>query len=231
VDDNKEDGIDTATVSVNVHDQDDVGNENNDRPTAVAKVDKNDVNEGQTVTLDASRSYDANGDQLSFSWQQIGDNPSVTTSGPHDSITTFSAPAVDADITLQYNLTVDDTKQDGIDTATVSVNVHDQDVVERRTGLLDINIDNIRNPADAGGRQIVDITIRDSLSELKINSAKISAEVNCPPRTFETNGATLHMDWNVGQAGTCEIRIHAEADGYASRDLLENFQIVIPGPD
>jgi hypothetical protein len=81
-----------------------------------------------------------------------------------------------------------------------------------------------------GQWQEIEVTVSDSLSELEITSAHITADTNCPSRTFEANGPRLNVDWEVSQPGDCEVRIHADADGYASSDVVKNFRVMTPGP-
>jgi len=80
----------------------------NSAPVSVAGLDQT-RDEGSTVTLDGSASYDPDGgDILSYSWNQIG-GTAVALSGASAAAATFSAPAVPAGGTiLEFELTVTD---------------------------------------------------------------------------------------------------------------------------
>ena len=73
------------------------------------------VSEGEQVTLDATGST---GDDLTYSWMQT-EGPSVSLSDADTATPTFTAPAVDEDQTLTFQVEV----SDGIETETDVVNV------------------------------------------------------------------------------------------------------------
>ncbi|HEU5149656.1 MAG TPA: PKD domain-containing protein, partial [Iamia sp.] len=122
---------DTDTVTVIV----------NGIPTANAGPDQ-DVDAGDTVTLDGTGSTDPDGDTLTYAWEQTA-GPAVTLTGATTAQPTFTAPTGPA--TLTFELTVADGR-DGTDTDTVTITVNglptanagpDQDVVPGATVTLD----------------------------------------------------------------------------------------------
>lgn len=79
----------------------------NQRPVAKAGDDLTVVS-GELVSLSGAASTDADGDRLSFLWRQVSGAPQVELKSPFASITTFVAPAVDAETVLVFRLTVVD---------------------------------------------------------------------------------------------------------------------------
>jgi hypothetical protein len=78
----------------------------NHPPIANAGVDLT-VNSRDLVTLDSSGSSDADGDQLTDAWSQIGGPSVALNDGP-----SFTAPEVDEETTLTFQLIVNDGLQD-----------------------------------------------------------------------------------------------------------------------
>ena len=91
----------------------------NHGPDADAGVDQS-VRENKTVTLDASRSGDFDGDSLTYSWTQIG-GPSVTLSSATAEQPTFTSPSVSSETTLTFSVVVSDGTTSHVDTVTVRV--------------------------------------------------------------------------------------------------------------
>ena len=101
---------DTATLSIAII--------NNIPPSAQASAAQS-ADEGTTVQLNGSDSTDSDGSIASYSWRQIDSSGySVTLVEPETAQPSFSAPFVDADIELSFELTVTD--NDG-DTSSASV--------------------------------------------------------------------------------------------------------------
>jgi hypothetical protein len=91
----------------------------NSAPTADAGSDQT-VDENTTVQLDASGSGDSDGDTLSYEWTQTG-GPSVTLSDATAAQPTFTAPEVDGDQTLTFEVNVSDGNASDIDSVNVTV--------------------------------------------------------------------------------------------------------------
>jgi len=70
------------------------------------------TDENTTVTLDGSSSTDSDGSIVEYSWKQDSGSHNVAINGDDQPIATFTAPDVDADIQLVFELTVTD--NDGI---------------------------------------------------------------------------------------------------------------------
>ena len=77
----------------------------NTPPVANAGPDAT-VDQDLPVTLDGSRSFDADGDALIYTWTQTG-GPAVVLSNPHAPMPTFPAPAIDGAV-LTFQLVVND---------------------------------------------------------------------------------------------------------------------------
>ncbi|HKA07140.1 MAG TPA: OmpA family protein, partial [Gemmataceae bacterium] len=76
----------------------------NSAPVANAGPDQNGVSAG-TITLDASASYDPDGDAITFKWTQVS-GPNVALNSPNAAVTTFTAAAGQAYV---FKVTVTDT--------------------------------------------------------------------------------------------------------------------------
>ena len=90
--------VDTCIVNVSL---------NNSPPIADAGVDHT-VTEGTTVILDASRSYDPDGEIASLEWTQVSLEPKVTLSDPTAINPTFVQPVPPEGTTFRFRVTVED---------------------------------------------------------------------------------------------------------------------------
>jgi hypothetical protein len=78
------------------------------------------VNEGMVVMLDGRSSSDPDGDTLSYLWRQIA-GASVRLQGANTANPSFTAPFVNAETTLTFELTVSDGALSSTDTVSISV--------------------------------------------------------------------------------------------------------------
>ncbi len=100
----------------------------NSAPNADAGEDLT-VEENSTVTLDATGSSDPDGDQIGYSWTQLA-GPDVQFDVQDTATPSFTAPAVDGETTLTFEVNVSD--GEASDTDVVNVTVQDaatEDVV------------------------------------------------------------------------------------------------------
>ena len=105
----------TVADSVGNRDTDTIEILVNNAPTANAGIDQQ-VNEGAAVTLDGTNSSDTDGDTIArYNWVQVADSSGGTLDsgaldlqGSDASTATFTAPSIDADTTLYFQLTVTD---------------------------------------------------------------------------------------------------------------------------
>lgn len=123
-----------------------VTNSNNTAPDAVIDAPTS-VGIGETATLDGSGSSDAEGDNLTYSWE--------FTEKPAGSQTTITNPTnvqasfvPDARGNYKVQLTVSDGKDDGVALATISANVPEINTINQNTVLANVFTD----PAEADYR-------------------------------------------------------------------------------
>ncbi|MGI9220550.1 MAG: choice-of-anchor B family protein [Woeseiaceae bacterium] len=104
-----------GTINVFVAD----GEGSNTAPNAVAGASQT-VASGARVTLDGSGSNDPEGDSLTYQWSQISGD-AVTLENASSATATFTAPTVDSDRLLRFQLTVSDGQLQNVGTVSVTV--------------------------------------------------------------------------------------------------------------
>jgi len=173
--------------------------ETNDPPTADAGP--NQTVEGESsVQLDATGSSDPDGDDLSYEWVQTA-GPSVDLSDDTSPTPSFTAPAVDSDQTLTFELEVNDGKE-GTDTDTVDV------VVEERPdpANFDVTIDETNSPVNEGEEVTIMATIENT------GDVGGTQEVTLDAGGLGTDSASVTLDG--GESTTETLSVVTEA-GYA----------------
>jgi hypothetical protein len=115
-----------------------VGEGENNPPVANAGDDQV-VTEATVVTLDGSGSSDPDGDTITYAWSQTS-GPAVTISDASSVNPTFTAPNVDADTDLVFQLVVNDGE---LDSATDTVTVTVQPVSANNPPIADAGQDQI----------------------------------------------------------------------------------------
>ncbi|WP_374973178.1 PKD domain-containing protein [Spongiibacter marinus] len=99
-----ESATDFDDITINVSPED--TEPENVSPVANAGDDQNSI-AGDSVTLDASASSDADGDELSYSWEQT-DDTDIQLTGADTKVASFTAPDVSESRTLTFKVTVSD---------------------------------------------------------------------------------------------------------------------------
>ena len=127
----------------------------NRTPVARAGLDRT-VTEGLEVELDASTSYDLDGDSLTYRWKRKS-GPRVTLRGATSERPTFTAPRVKASTKVVFTVTVSDGTVSATDDVTVTV----RDRAANRTPSADAGADQtVTGPAtvwlDASGSSDAD---------------------------------------------------------------------------
>jgi hypothetical protein len=113
----------------------------NEPPVAVANWDpKEGIIEGDEITLDGSESYDPDGDQLTYHWEQTGGPPVgldllLARHDPENPSRTFLAPELSEGCTaLSFTLTVTDDKGLASEPAIVEITVYPNNKIYAKLG-------------------------------------------------------------------------------------------------
>jgi hypothetical protein len=177
------------------------------------------VDEGTTVGLDASGSA---GDGPSYSWTQTA-GPSVTLSDASAAQPTFTAPDVDGETTLTFEVEVSDGS--ATDTDTVNVTVQDTDAT---TGEVVYTV-------NAGGSEYTagDGTVyaADSTDELVGSSQTYSTSnwASSPPEIVNTDDDPLYRTERYGTDFGYEIPVPESGTYEVTLQFAEIYQGAAPG--
>ncbi len=96
--------------------------ENLNRAPIALAIGPESVMSGERVTLDGLGSFDPDGESLAYSWRQTGGSPTVVLESPESGQTRFTAPTVNIDTELIFELTVKDpSRLENRDTVGVTV--------------------------------------------------------------------------------------------------------------
>ena len=171
----------------------------NNPPTVDAGQDQT-VDEGDVVTLSGTAS-DPEGDQLTYLWSHDSVLP-ITVSNATSQLTTFTAPAVDSDVTVTFVLSVSDgTNTDVTDQVTITI----QDVPTNNPPTVDAGQDQTVNEgdiltlngtaSDADGDAMIYLWSHDSDLEITLdNPSSVSVSFTVPQ---VTSNATITFTMTV----------------------------------
>ncbi len=194
-----------------------VEDDENQPPTADAGADQT-VEEGDEVTLDASNSSDPDDDSLSYDWMQPA-GPDVTLNDTASVTPTFTAPEVDANETLTFEVNVSDGS--AFDTDTVNVTVQDTEPANTAP-----TIEAIENRTVTEGDTA---TVNVSASDDDDDSLTLSVDgPDFVSLTDEGDGnGTIDIAPQSGDADTYTVNVTAD-DGTAT--TTESFQLTVESP-
>ena len=171
----------------------------NGPPTVDAGQDQT-VNEGDILTLNGTAS-DPEGDQLTYLWSHDS-APPITVSNATSPLTTFTAPAVDSDVTVTFVLSVSDgTNTDVTDQVTITI----QDVPANDPPTVDAGQDQTVDEgdtltlngtaSDADGDAMIYLWSHDSDLEITLdNPSSVSVSFTVPQ---VTSNATITFTMTV----------------------------------
>jgi hypothetical protein len=178
------------------------------------------VDEGATVGLDASGST---GDSLTYSWTQTA-GPSVTLSDTSAAQPTFTAPAVDGETTLTFEVDV----SDGSATDTDTVNVVVQDTDSAGEVVYTVNAGGAEYTAGDGTTYTADPT-----DELNGSSQAYSTSnwADSPPEIGNTDDDPLYRTERYGTDFGYVIPVPESGTYEVTLKFAEIYQGAAPGDD
>ncbi|QCC47509.1 PKD domain-containing protein [Halobellus limi] len=226
-----DDDSETATVTVVPPSQGPP--EENEPPTADAGDDRT-VSEESTVTLDASGSTDPDGDSLSYTWTQT-DGPDVSLSDSSAADPSFTAPLVDDETTLTFEVEVSD-GEGGTDTDAVTVTVEPVETAGAFFEVTALHVPDraaqgesveatgeITNTGDAEGTQTVEV--------------RIDVDGDGTPETIRSRSITLSAGESYSMTATRTVPTDLEPGTYTGglftedSSLTDTIEIVAAQPD
>ena len=178
------------------------------------------VDEGTTVGLDASGS---SGDSLTYSWTQTSGS-SVTLSNASAAQPTFTAPDVDSETTLTFELGV----SDGSATDTDTMNVTVQDTDSAGEVVYTVNAGGGEYTAGDGTTYAADPT--DALVGSS-QTYSTSGWADSPPEIANTDDDPLYRTERYGTDFDYEIPVPSSGTYEVTLEFAEIYQGAAPGDD